>query len=130
MYAQLGTKPSRSVHAVGHHCVAVSTLHVKSKASSKCPYFIYRQKRCVLAMYGRNGVSCLSMGRFDMFWLCIDTSGLISLSVNLLRWEVAGISGRFVAHRLEAGQILPSGIRLFLQASNLHGACLHSGTIH
>nr|DAL11699.1 MAG TPA_asm: hypothetical protein [Caudoviricetes sp.] len=25
----------------------------------KCPYLIYRQKRCVLAMYGRNDVSCL-----------------------------------------------------------------------
>lgn len=65
-------------------------------------------------MYGRHGVSCLSIGRFDVFWLCIGTSGLISLSVNLLRREVAGISGRFVAHHLEAGQILPSGIRLFL----------------
>lgn len=125
-----GRCPRRSVHAGGHHCVAVSTLYVKSKASSKCPYFIYRQKRFVLAMYGRNSVSCLSIGWFDVFWLCIGTSGGISLSVNLLRREVAGISGRFVAHRLEAGQILPSGIRLFLQASNLHEACLHPGTIH
>lgn len=49
----------------------------------------------------------LSIGRFDVFWLCIGTSGLITLRVNLLRWEGLGISGRFVAHRLEAGQILP-----------------------
>lgn len=78
----------------------------------------------------RMAVSCLSIGRFDVFWLCIGTSGLISLGVNLLRWDESGISGLFVAHRLEVGQILPSGIRRFLQASNLHGACLHSGTIH
>lgn len=31
----------------------------------------------------------------------------VSLSVNFLRREVAGISGLFVAHRLEDGQILP-----------------------
>ncbi len=61
LYAAQGAEcsPCRSVHAGGHHCVAVSTLYVKSKASSKCPYFIYRQKRCVLAMYGRNDVFCL-----------------------------------------------------------------------
>nr|DAQ82931.1 MAG TPA: hypothetical protein [Caudoviricetes sp.] len=29
----------------------------------KMPYLIYRQKWCVLAMYGR----------FDVFWLCIGT---------------------------------------------------------
>lgn len=122
--------PRHFVHAGGHRCVAVSTLYVKSKASSKCPYFIYRQKRFVLAMYGRNSVSCLSIGWFDVFWLCIGISGLIPLSVNLLRLEVAGISGLFAAHHLEAGQILPLGIRRFLQASNQHEACLHPGTIH
>ena len=122
--------PRRSVHVGGRCCVAVSTLHVKSKASSKRPYFIYRHKRFVLAMYGRNSVSCLSIGWFDVFWLCIGTSGVISLSVNLLRREGLGISDRFVANRLEAGQILPLGIRRFLQASNQHEACLHPGTIH
>lgn len=79
---------------------------------------------------GRSDVFWLSIGRFDVFWLCIGASGVISLSANLLRREVAGISDRFVAHRLAAGQILPSGIRRFLQASNRHEACLYPETIH
>lgn len=73
----------------------------------------------------------LFIGRNGVFWLCIATSDVFTQphSVNLLRWEGSGISGLFVAHHLEAGQILPSGIRRFLQASNLPGACLHAGTI-